>query len=158
MLLCLIWLICYQSFGITCLYQTVPVIRISVDQSLHSRPDRIDTVRPVPSIIVRGSWRLSVEHCRSNSTRRPLAPSKENHFQLTRSLRVLLRKQTYQLHCCICISYTDSYRNANIQSELKYMTDCNKSKKVRDKTVNTNTLCTRSGNDGHFFIRYYVIL
>lgn len=158
MLLCLIWLIRYQSSGISCLYQTVPVIRISVDQSLHSRPDRIDTVRPVPSIIVRGSWRLSVEHCRSNSTRRPLAPSKENHFQLTKSLHILLRKQTYQLHCGISISYTESYRNANIRSELKYITDCKKSKKVRDKTVNMNISCTRSGNDGRFSIRYYVIL
>jgi hypothetical protein len=67
----------------------LPVIRISVDQSLHSRPDRIDTVRPVPSIIVRGSWRLSVEHCRSNSTRRPFAPSREHHLQLTISLHIL---------------------------------------------------------------------
>ena len=107
MLLCLIWIICYQSLGISCLYQTVPVIRISVDQSLHSRPDRIDTVRPVLSIIVRGSWRLSVEHCRSNSTRRPLAPSKNNSFQLTRSLHIILRKLTYQLFCSICISYID---------------------------------------------------
>lgn len=107
MILCLIWLICYHSLSITCLYQTIPVIRISVDQSLHSRPDRLDTVRPVPSIIVRGSWRLSVEHCRSNSTRRPLAPSKENFFQLTRSLHIILRKLTYQLLYGRCISYVD---------------------------------------------------
>lgn len=102
LLLCLIWLIYYQCLCISFLYQTVPVMRISVDQSLHSRPDRIDTVRPVPSIIVRGSWRLSVEHCRSNSTRRPLAPSTENCFQFTRSLHIILSKVMYQLLIGIC--------------------------------------------------------
>lgn len=136
MLLCLIWLIYYQSLGTSCLYQTVPVIRISVDQSLHSRPERIDTVLPVPSIIVRGSWRLSVEHCRSNSTRRPLAPSKENHFQLTRSLHIILRKLTYQLLCDIRVSYIDRVIEMLTYNQSWSMTDSNKSKKVRDKTVN----------------------
>ena len=37
-------------------------------------PDRTETTLLTPSMTVRGSWRLSVEHCRSNSTRSPSAP------------------------------------------------------------------------------------
>ena len=155
MILCLIWLICYHSLSTTCLHQTIPVIRISVDQSLHSRPDRLDTVRPVPSIIVRGSWRLSVEHCRSNSTRRPLAPSKENCFWLTRSLHIILRKLTHQLLYGTCISYVD--RGIEMPT-YNWIWSTWQSKKVTDMTVNMYMSCTCFGNDLCFFIRYYIIL
>ena len=51
-----------------------PLTRNSGDQSVHSLPDLILTIRPVPSMIVRGSCLLSVEHCRSNSIRKDSAP------------------------------------------------------------------------------------
>lgn len=40
------------------------------------RPERTETILLTPSMTVSGSWRLSVEHCRSNSTRRPSAPGR----------------------------------------------------------------------------------
>ncbi len=51
-----------------------PGTRISADQSLQSLPDRILTIRPVPSMIVNGSCLRSVEHWRSNSIRSDSAP------------------------------------------------------------------------------------
>ena len=39
-----------------------PWMRSSGDQSVHSRPERMATMRPVESIMVSGSWRRSVEH------------------------------------------------------------------------------------------------
>jgi len=39
------------------------------------RPERTETMRPLESISVRGSCLRSVEHWRSNSTRKPSAPA-----------------------------------------------------------------------------------
>ena len=44
------------------LVNPLPVTRISELQSLKSLPDLVAIIRPEPSIIVRGSCRLSVEH------------------------------------------------------------------------------------------------
>jgi hypothetical protein len=108
-----------------------------VDQSLHSRPDRTDTVRPVPSIIVRGSCRLSVEHCRSNSTRRPFVPSEKHQFPLP------ICRHIVHVNLVQIITIWMRLRKLKIQAELKHLTCCNISYEVRHRILQM-----------HIFVQY----
>ena len=90
-----------------------PLTRNSCDQSLQSRPERTDTVRPEASTIVSGSWRRSVEHWWSNSMRRPSAPGRETRFYVINftcnMIIQLSKRQEYMLY----VEYTSCYTAFN---------------------------------------------
>lgn len=66
-----------------------------------SSPDLTETILLAPSMMVRGSWRLSVEHCRSNSILRPSAPAKQNKgLKHNSQKRILLSFFRVFVHYC----------------------------------------------------------
>lgn len=56
----------------------------SVAPSVLFLPERTETILLTPSMTVRGSWRRSVEHCRSNSTLSPSAPGVQKRERMRR--------------------------------------------------------------------------